>query len=153
MTGYRKMFVTLAIGGAVALFPMMTVSAEAGEQGGAAPAPETALQAKPADGQGEYEYAYRNAWSHRQVRQTRHGNMGEDAGFARGGGFVDENGDGINDLAPDHDGDGVPNGQDPDWVKNKRDGTGYKHGNQATDGSKRAERSQFQGSKKGQSAR
>jgi hypothetical protein len=39
--------------------------------------------------------------------------------------FVDENGDGINDLAKDADGDGIPNGQDPDWVK-PGDGTGYK---------------------------
>jgi len=39
--------------------------------------------------------------------------------------FVDENGDGINDLARDHDGDGVPNGQDPDW-KRPMDGSGYK---------------------------
>lgn len=31
-------------------------------------------------------------------------------------GFVDENGDGYNDNAPDHDGDGIPNGQDPDYV-------------------------------------
>ncbi len=31
-------------------------------------------------------------------------------------GFVDENGDGMNDNARDHDGDGVPNGQDPDYV-------------------------------------
>ena len=38
--------------------------------------------------------------------------------------FVDENGDGINDLAKDADGDGIPNGQDPDWVK-PADGSGY----------------------------
>jgi len=31
--------------------------------------------------------------------------------------FVDENGDGYNDNAPDLDGDGIPNGQDPDFVK------------------------------------
>ena len=42
--------------------------------------------------------------------------------------FVDENGDGINDLAKDADGDGIPNGQDPDWVK-PADGTGYKSQN------------------------
>jgi hypothetical protein len=42
--------------------------------------------------------------------------------------FVDENGDGINDLARDADGDGIPNGQDPDWVK-PQDGTGYLGGN------------------------
>ncbi len=39
--------------------------------------------------------------------------------------FVDENGDGICDYYRDHDNDGVPNGQDPDWLKPK-DGTGYK---------------------------
>jgi hypothetical protein len=39
--------------------------------------------------------------------------------------FIDEDGDGINDRAKDHDGDGVPNGQDPDWVK-PGDGTGTK---------------------------
>lgn len=31
--------------------------------------------------------------------------------------FVDKNGDGYNDNAPDHDGDGIPNGLDPDWLK------------------------------------
>lgn len=45
--------------------------------------------------------------------------------------FVDLNGDGINDNAPDHDGDGIPNGLDPDWVKNAQDGTGYQHRNGA----------------------
>jgi hypothetical protein len=38
--------------------------------------------------------------------------------------FVDENGDGINDLAKDADGDGIPNGQDPDWTR-PLDGSGY----------------------------
>ncbi|HOI30458.1 MAG TPA: hypothetical protein PLZ15_11945 [Melioribacteraceae bacterium] len=35
--------------------------------------------------------------------------------------FVDKNGDGYNDNAPDHDGDGIPNGLDPDYLalKNK----------------------------------
>lgn len=32
-----------------------------------------------------------------------------------GVGFVDENGDGYNDNAPDHDGDGIPNGRDEDY--------------------------------------
>ncbi len=31
-------------------------------------------------------------------------------------GFVDANADGINDNAMDDDGDGIPNGQDPDWT-------------------------------------
>lgn len=31
--------------------------------------------------------------------------------------FVDVDGDGFNDNAPDHDGDGIPNGLDPDWQK------------------------------------
>lgn len=44
--------------------------------------------------------------------------------------FVDENGDGISDFARDHDNDGIPNCQDPDWSK-PQDGTGYmnKHKN------------------------
>lgn len=31
--------------------------------------------------------------------------------------FVDENGDGYNDNAPDDDGDGIPNGQDTDYTR------------------------------------
>jgi hypothetical protein len=41
--------------------------------------------------------------------------------------FVDQNGDGINDLYRDHDNDGIPNCQDPDWAP-PQDGTGYKSG-------------------------
>ena len=39
-----------------------------------------------------------------QKNQARHG-----------AGFVDTNGDGYNDNAPDHDGDGIPNGLDEDY--------------------------------------
>ncbi len=45
-----------------------------------------------------------------------------DQGF-RVRGFVDEDGDGFNDNAPDADNDGIPNGQDEDFVK-PADGTG-----------------------------
>ena len=31
--------------------------------------------------------------------------------------FVDKDNNGYNDNAPDHDGDGIPNGLDPDWQK------------------------------------
>ena len=31
--------------------------------------------------------------------------------------FIDNDGDGYNDNAPDHDGDGIPNGLDSDWQK------------------------------------
>ncbi|MEI6614156.1 MAG: hypothetical protein WCL37_04605 [Chrysiogenales bacterium] len=41
-------------------------------------------------------------------------------------GFIDENGDGINDLARDADNDGIPNCLDPDWTR-PEDGTGYKN--------------------------
>jgi hypothetical protein len=41
--------------------------------------------------------------------------------------FQDQNCDGLNDLARDHDNDGIPNGQDPDWSRPK-DGSGYKAG-------------------------
>lgn len=40
--------------------------------------------------------------------------------------FIDEDGDGFNDLAPDDDGDGIPNGLDPDYVR-PEDGTGNQH--------------------------
>jgi hypothetical protein len=43
--------------------------------------------------------------------------------------FVDEDGDGFNDLAPDADGDGIPNGQDPDYVR-PEDGTGNQYAHQ-----------------------
>jgi hypothetical protein len=39
-------------------------------------------------------------------------------------GFIDEDGDGINDLARDSDNDGIPNCLDADWVR-PQDGTGY----------------------------
>ena len=45
--------------------------------------------------------------------------------------FVDKDGDGYNDNAPDHDGDGIPNGLDPDWhklMKEKGKKKGKKHG-------------------------
>jgi len=39
--------------------------------------------------------------------------------------FVDKNGDGFNDNAPDHDGDGIPNGVDPDYKKATGTGSGF----------------------------
>ena len=39
------------------------------------------------------------------------------------GAFIDENGDGFNDLAPDADGDGIPNALDEDYVA-PQDGSG-----------------------------
>jgi len=65
--------------------------------------------------------------------------MAQDNGPGQAGGvcgFVDENGDGFNDLAPDADGDGIPNGLDPDYVK-PEDGTGtqakHQYGKLASD--------------------
>lgn len=43
-------------------------------------------------------------------------------------GFEDTDGDGFNDLAPDADNDGIPNGQDPDYTR-PQDGTGNQFGN------------------------
>lgn len=48
---------------------------------------------------------------------------GEGSGVCQ---FIDEDGDGFNDLAPDADGDGIPNGLDPDYVK-PADGTGNQY--------------------------
>ena len=55
--------------------------------------------------------------------------------FAQAGGqwgngpgeFIDENGDGFNDLAPDADGDGIPNSLDEDYVR-PQDGSGAGYG-------------------------
>jgi hypothetical protein len=41
-------------------------------------------------------------------------------------GFIDEDCDGINDLARDADNDGIPNCLDPDWVR-PVDGSGYQN--------------------------
>jgi hypothetical protein len=48
--------------------------------------------------------------------------------------FVDENGDGICDFARDHDNDGIPNCQDPDWER-PQNGTGYMIKNGSNSGS------------------
>jgi hypothetical protein len=56
--------------------------------------------------------------------------------------FVDENGDGICDLALDHDGDGIPNSQDKDWTR-PQDGTGNKAGKGNGNGSMTANKNQF----------
>ena len=92
-------------------------------------------------------YQHRNTWKHRNVVENRYGEMGENAGSGQRRGFVDENGDGINDLARDHDGDGVPNGQDSDWVKNKRDGTGNQSGSLLSRGNKGSQGAQHRGNK------
>ncbi len=44
-------------------------------------------------------------------------------GYGGVGFFVDEDGDGFNDNAPDADGDGIPNGMDEDFVR-PMDGSG-----------------------------
>ena len=51
--------------------------------------------------------------------------------------FIDLDGDGFSDNAPDHDDDGIPNGLDPDYIKSAQDGTGYQNGN-GKDGSEPA---------------
>jgi hypothetical protein len=57
--------------------------------------------------------------------------------------FMDENGDGICDHFQDHDGDGTPNGQDPDWERPK-DGSGsQKRLGKQQDGNAFAHRNSF----------
>jgi len=125
------------------MLTMLTVQASASEQGARLQASGAALQATGTENQDGY--VHRNTLQHQEMTQNQYGSMGEDVEPAMGRGFVDEDGDGVNDLAPDHDGDGIPNGQDSDWVKNKQDGTGYKHGNQGAEDGKRCERSQPRG--------
>jgi hypothetical protein len=44
-------------------------------------------------------------------------NAGQPASKQHGPWFTDKNGDGYHDYAPDHDGDGIPNGSDPDYIR------------------------------------
>jgi len=65
-------------------------------------------------------YAQGGQWGH------GHGDFG---GGANGPGeFIDEDGDGYNDNAPDDDGDGIPNYADEDYVR-PEDGQGNGNGN------------------------
>ena len=41
--------------------------------------------------------------------------------------YIDADNDGFNDNAPDHDGDGIPNGLDEDYIKQSQDGSGKKY--------------------------
>ena len=59
---------------------------------------------------------------------------GQDTGPAHGPGFVDENGDGVNDNAADYDQDGVPNGQDPDYERQSHSGESQGRGAQRGQG-------------------
>ena len=52
--------------------------------------------------------------------QAQDSTMAKEQKKQHGQRFVDKDGDGYNDNAPDHDGDGVPNGLDPDWQKLKK---------------------------------
>lgn len=60
---------------------------------------------------------------HRNIKQNRVKSNSQTGPL-----FMDENGDGICDFALDHDGDGIPNRQDPDWSR-PQDGSGLKKGN------------------------
>ena len=135
MFGYGRILATLAVWTLI-MFPPFAVTASADD---------------PVDGsvaeESGYAYQHRNTWNHRNVTQNSYGEMGENPGSGQGRGFVDEDGDGINDLARDHDGDGLPNGKDPDWVKNKQDGAGAQAGDSQSQGSKRCVRAQHRGNK------
>lgn len=54
---------------------------------------------------------------HQNKHQYHKQNMTTNQSATQGGKFIDLNGDGYNDNAPDADGDGIPNGQDPDYVR------------------------------------
>jgi len=118
------------------MFPSFAMVASADDQG----------DGSVAEGSGN-AYQHQNTWKHKNVTQNSYGDKGEEPGSGKGRGFVDEDGDGVNDLARDSDGDGLPNGKDPDWVKNKRDGIGAQAGGSQSQGSKRCVRAQHRGSK------
>lgn len=74
--------------------------------------------------------------------------------------FVDEDGDGYNDNAPDHDGDGIPNRFDQDWKKLQKktkkpfvdlNGDGVNDNLQEGEGSKEGQREMKTGDESGSS--
>ena len=50
-----------------------------------------------------------------KVKAAKQGGNTYQNKIQHGNRFQDKNGDGLNDNAPDHDGDGIPNGQDADY--------------------------------------
>ena len=138
MSGYGKVLVTMAVW-ALVMFPSFAVMAAPDDQG----------DGSIVEGSGN-THQHRNTWNQRNVTQNSYGDKGEDPGSGQGRGFVDEDGDGVNDLAPDSDGDGLPNGKDPDWVKNKRDGTGAQAGGSQSQGNKRCVQAQHRGNQRSQ---
>lgn len=78
----------------------------------------------------EGENQIRNQIQTQNQEQSKNQNQNQERNQnqVHGPGFVDLDGDGINDYAVDSDGDGIPNGQDPDYVRPK-DGTGQQYRN------------------------
>ena len=60
-----------------------------------------------------FNYAQDSTKVEKEIKnaQLKSGNQGK---------FIDANGDGYNDNAPDHDGDGIPNGLDADFMNLKK---------------------------------
>jgi hypothetical protein len=64
-------------------------------------------------------FAQEDPVKNKEQNQVKTQTQSQDQNQVHGSGFVDMNSDGINDNSVDSDGDGVSNGQDPDYVKPK----------------------------------
>jgi hypothetical protein len=65
--------------------------------------------------------ADQDAAKNQTMAQEKNTNQyGKQVKALHGSRFQDANGDGINDNAPDHDGDGIPNGKDADYQGSKK---------------------------------
>jgi len=113
------------------------VQAQQGPQAGQRSVSVDPGSTAPAGPGATFGRAYCEPRNVQRVVQNRQRIRTEDTGAGPGRGFVDEDGDGTNDLARDSDSDGIPNGQDSDWVKNKKDGTGQQQGAGSARGGKR----------------
>jgi len=71
--------------------------------------PSGNLQAQDSTKVSEKQKSEKKLFGKEKKKRMRHGRS-----------FVDKDGDGYNDNAPDHDGDGIPNGLDADWKKRKK---------------------------------
>jgi len=73
---------------------------------------------KPADGSGQKNGQQNKNSKGQKLAQQNKGSAGQKGNRKTAKGYIDENGDGINDNAKDSDADGIPNGRDADYPRN-----------------------------------
>ena len=113
----KRMIMALIMAAGLAMFPLLAQAGDGGSQSGG----------NNGGSQGGSNAGSQQNGGNSQEMENGNGTHDQKGFGSKVGGFVDEDGDGFNDLAPDEDGDGIPNGLDPDYQAPK-DGTGNQFG-------------------------